>query len=188
MSTALVVAHEIFGPDKHIQRMAEAVRHPEWTVSTPNFLPGNEVFPLEQEERAYRRFTGELGVVAMAEALAEHAAGLRTDHHRVLCLGFSVGATAAWLAAAAFDSIVCVYGSRIRDYTGHRPRCPCLLVFAEQEPGSTPGEVVGGLAGPTVAVELYEARHGFCNEDSPHHHAVHSASVVRSARRFFHSG
>ncbi|WP_433272065.1 dienelactone hydrolase family protein [Actinosynnema sp. CS-041913] len=187
MSTALIVAHEVFGPNEHIHRMAEAVRRPEWTVSTPNFLPHDEIYPLEQEALAYRRFTEELGVVALAEALAGHAASLRADHQRVLCLGFSVGATAAWLAGEAFDAIVCVYGSRIRDYASHKPKCPCLAVFAEHEPDFTPRELVRRLAGPTVAVELYDAEHGFCDEDSPRHHAAHSAAVVRSARRFFHS-
>ncbi|MEU6154568.1 dienelactone hydrolase family protein [Actinosynnema sp. NPDC047251] len=188
MSTALVVAHDVYGPDAHLRAMAEAVRGPGWTVSTPNFLPGGVVHPHDREAEAYRRFTDEVGVDAMARSLAAHAADLRTGHERVLCLGFGVGAAATWLASDAFDSIVCVYGSRIRDHIGHVPRVPCLAILAGHEPGSDPCEVAGQITGPTVAVEVVDAGHGFCDQDGLRHDPVRRAGVVRSARRFLHSG
>ncbi len=185
MSTALVVAHEIHGPNEHILRMSEAVRRPEWAATTPNLLPDNRVYRSDEGGLACRRFAEGPGVAGMAKVLAEHAAELRTDHERLLCLGFGVGATAAWLASDAFDAIACVYGSRIRDHAHHRPRCPCLAILAEHEPGAAP--LAACLAGPTVAVELFDADHGFCDEDDPRHHPAHRAAAVRAVRRFFHA-
>ncbi|MEU4804659.1 hypothetical protein [Actinosynnema sp. NPDC023587] len=187
MSTALVVAHGTDGPDRHVRAMAEAVRRPGWTVVTPDFRPAGVVRPDGQEDLAGRRFAEELGPVAMARALAAHAAELRAAHERVVCLGLGVGATAAWLASDAFDSIVCVHGARIRDHTGHLPRIPCLAIFAERRSGFDVRAVAGRITGPTVAVDVVDAGPGFCDEDGPRHDPEHRAATVAAARRFLHS-
>jgi len=196
MSTALVVVHEGRGPDRHAHRLAAAVRRPEWTVSVPDLRPvlaagagraagvGTSVGTSVGTDAEPGAGTG---AVALAAALAAHAAALRADHDRLLCLGFSAGATAAWLAAEAFDAIACVCCARLHDHADHRPRRPCLLVVAARGPGPAPRDLAGRLAGPTVAVDVYDAEDGFCDEDDPRHHPEHSAAVVRGVRRFFHA-
>ena len=184
--TALVVAHEVLGPNEHGERVAARFRRGGCTVLTPNFLTDGEVYRSTDEKAAYASFTATLGVTGMADALESYARELRADYERVVCLGFSVGATAAWLASATgvFDAVACFYGSRIRDHADILPLCSCLAVFAAHEASFDPRALVERLSGRQhVTVELYDCRHGFCDEDSVHHDAEASRLAFRNAAR-----
>ncbi|MFP5259787.1 MAG: dienelactone hydrolase family protein [Acidobacteriota bacterium] len=96
----------------------------------------------------------------------------------VTLVGFSVGATAAWLFAAGqhchSDSrLVLFYGSRIRKYLDLRPRCRVQAIFAEHEAAFHPKDIAGRIAAENVAVHIEPgAAHGFINALSPGYDAA----------------
>jgi dienelactone hydrolase len=185
--TAVVVAHEIYGVNDHIEDVARKLRSVPCDVFTPSFLPLRIVHPREDETRAYREFMQTIGVAGMAEALASFCEGLRSRYRKVLCIGFSVGATSAWLASGtgALDGAVCFYGSRIRDHLEVRPTAPCLLIFAEHEPGFSVADIAERLKGRThVALEVYPSEHGFCDPYGPHYSAENGRLSWDAATRF----
>ncbi|MDI3405291.1 dienelactone hydrolase family protein [Streptomyces cavernicola] len=190
--TAVVVAHEIYGVNAHIRGVAAALQAYRCDVFTPSFLPSDTVYARAEEALAYREFRRDPGVRAMGGALARFAAGLRERHggrgyRRVLCVGFSVGATAAWLASGtgALDRAVCFYGSRIRDHLDVEPAAPCLVVLAEHEPGFSGPALARALAGRRgVTTAVHPCRHGFCDPGSPAHSTEHAGRAWDSAVRF----
>ncbi|MCA6091834.1 dienelactone hydrolase family protein [Streptomyces sp. SCA3-4] len=185
--TAVVVAHEIYGVNDHIIGVASMLRSYRCDVFTPSFLPSGLVYPREDERQAYREFMRDPGVMSMSRSLVQFAGSLRERYGRVLCIGFSVGATSAWLASGtgAVDKTVCFYGSRIRDHLDVQPAAPCLVVFAEQEPSFSAPAVAEKLAGRRdVVTEIYPSRHGFCDPGSPHYSAEHGPQAWESAIRF----
>lgn len=64
----------------------------------------------------------------------------RTQYETLIVVGYSVGATLAWLSAASglCDGVVCYYGSRIRQYLHLAPLCPTLVIVARYEPAFDP--------------------------------------------------
>ena len=59
-------------------------------------------------------------------AIVSLLAELRAKYGTLILIGYSVGATLAWLAARSglCDGAVCHYGSRIRQYCDAAPPCP----------------------------------------------------------------
>jgi dienelactone hydrolase len=185
--TAVVVAHEIYGVNDHIEGVARRLRSFDCDVFTPGFLPSGVAQPREDEAAAYREFMRTTGVATMAKELTHFLEGLRPRYRKVFCVGFSVGATSAWLASGTgvLDGTVCFYGSRIRDHLEIRPTAPCLLVFAEHEPGFSAPEVAERLRGRmNVTIEVYPCHHGFCDPYSPNHSAAHGQRAWEAALRF----
>lgn len=59
---------------------------------------------------------------------------IRNEYNRIYVLGYSVGATTAWLCSEEkCDGVIGYYGSRIRNYLETNPKCPVLLFFPQQE-------------------------------------------------------
>ncbi len=60
---------------------------------------------------------------------------LESRYDKVFIVGYSIGATVAWMMSEYVHSagIVCFYGSRIRDYTDIIPLSPMFIFFASNE-------------------------------------------------------
>ena len=185
--TAIVVAHEIYGVNAHIDGVAATLRTHSCDVFTPSFLPEGTVYSYEDEALAYRRFAQNPGLERMSQALSRCIESLRPRYRRVIAIGFSVGATSAWLASATapLDAAVCFYGSRIRDHLEVRPTAPCLLIFAEQEPAFSASEVAQHLQHRQgVTVETYPCRHGFSDPTSAGYSPEHARRAWERTTRF----
>lgn len=121
------------------------------------------------EAAAYADFTARTTIERYAEEIAEE---LRTTAYD-LVVGFSVGATALWLALAqagvpAPRQAVLYYGSRIGQYAQLRPQGNIQLIFAEKEKSFSPAELVSQLHSAGVdAHVLPGTAHGFMNPLSP---------------------
>ena len=80
-------------------------------------------------------------------------------------LGFSVGATVAWLCSElenGVDGVICYYGSRIRGYQNIMPKCPSLLLFAQEEKLFNASELVNILNKKEfVSAHVIKGKHGF---------------------------
>jgi dienelactone hydrolase len=167
-NTALLIAHEIWGVDDHIAAVAERFRAATgFDVVARSYLPEGMLTGVEPEPVAYRSFMESLGIDGMARQLAAEAERLHQDYSRVECLGFSVGATATWIASRSghLDAVACIYGSRIRDHLAPGPAARTLVVMAEEEASFTPRDVLPQLsATPRVTAVLVDGTaHGYCN-------------------------
>ena len=163
--TALIVLHEIYGVNRHISGVCERYRAVGYDVYCPDLLGTAGPFPYEREEEAYGFFMDRVGFGAYS-TVNDVARGIRHRYDRVFLMGFSVGATLAWICANSgrYDGAVCCYGSRIRDHLHAAPRCPALVLFARREKAFDPENVVGKLSVmPGVRCEIFDAGHGFCD-------------------------
>lgn len=129
--------------------------------------------PFATEQASHAAFVAGPGLEAYVERIALAAAG-----KPVTLVGFSVGATAAWLFAAGRhcdpeSRLVLFYGSRIRHYLDLRPRCRVEAIFAEHEAAFDPRAVAAAIASETVRTEVVAgASHGFMNALSPGYDTV----------------
>ena len=94
---AIILLHEIYGINAHIQRTAATWRSRGFDVYTPALFPHSAPFAYEQQEQAWRHFNDNVGfdTTAIESLLAE----LKTKYGMLILIGYSVGATLAWLAA-----------------------------------------------------------------------------------------
>ncbi|MDP4160944.1 MAG: dienelactone hydrolase family protein, partial [Bacillota bacterium] len=87
------------------------------------------------------------------------------NYKHVFLLGFSVGATAAWICSEKeplADGVICYYGSRIRDFQNTTPKCPILLIFAKEEKSFDVLELSCALKQKQfVDAHVLNGKHGF---------------------------
>jgi dienelactone hydrolase len=98
---------------------------------------------------------------------------IRSNYKKCFIIGYSVGATAAWLYSQkrnAVNGIVGFYGSRIRDYMYINPDCSGLLFFPHIEKSFDVSSLVNVLSErENIQVHTYKAQHGFADSLSPNY-------------------
>lgn len=175
----LLVAADIYGLTPALRALAAGLGGEAEFLSP---WPG-EGSPHATEQASHAAFVAGPGLEAYAERIALAAAG-----EPVTLVGFSVGATAAWLFAARQqccpDSrLVLFYGSRIRHYLDLRPRCRVEAIFAEREAAFDPHAVAAAIASEKVrAVVVPGSVHGFMNALSPGHDAALAGRQLAALR------
>jgi dienelactone hydrolase len=123
-----------------------------------------EACPFPNEDEAHRAFVSGHGLESYADKISA-AAG----REPAFIIGFSVGASAAWLHAASGNcnedsAATLFYGSRIRDYSSLAPKCQVSAIFAETEASCSPAQIAGIIASKRVHTFLEKAtKHGFMN-------------------------
>ncbi|ASG77530.1 dienelactone hydrolase family protein [Salmonella enterica subsp. diarizonae] len=176
---AAIILHEIYGINDHIQRAGHEWMTRGFDVYTPTLFPHNTPFRYEQQQEAYRHFSENVGFdPAIVTTLLND---LRAQYETLIVIGYSVGATLAWLSAASglCDGVICYYGSSIRQYPHLTPLCPALVIIARYEPAFDPLAMRQTLEKcPRVQCKMYDARHGFCNADSATFDAALSHQVM----------
>ncbi len=161
----LIILHEIYGLNRHIETTAGLLETAGYAVCCPNLL-GRPAFDYDQADQAYAHFYRTVGLATAAEQARRLILAKSATYERVSLVGYSVGATVAWLCSALplhLHRMVGFYGSRIRDYREIRPQCPTLLLLA-QETSFPVAELAEALAGQAnVRTEVFPARHGFAD-------------------------
>jgi dienelactone hydrolase len=165
MTATVLIATDIFGNTPAISELIRQLAAPCIVVS-----PYQIDLPPGNEQQAYQAFLANGGLAAYARKVA----GVMQEHADMLghIIGFSAGASACWMnsgrASGAILSTTLFYGSRIRDYLEMSPNCTTLLIFAEEEPGFLPIELVASLKQRGHQAEIaHGTRHGFMNPYSP---------------------
>lgn len=154
-------------------------------IYIPAQFPHHTPFRYEQQEEAYRHFSANVGFDPAVVTTLLH--DLRTQYETLIVVGYSVGATLAWLSAASglCDGVICYYGSRIRQYLHLAPLCPALVIIARYEPAFDPFAMRQALEKrPWVRCKMYDARHGFCDADSATFDAALSHQVMDDVSAF----
>jgi len=175
----LLVAADIYGVTPALRALAAALGGEAESLSPWE----GEGSPHATEQASHAAFVAGPGLEAYAGRIALAAAG-----EPVTLVGFSVGATAAWLFAAGQhcnpDSrLVLFYGSRIRHYLDLRPRCRVEAIFAEHEAAFDPRAVAAAIASETVrTVVVPDSAHGFMNALSPGYDAALAGRQLAALR------
>lgn len=178
----LILLHEIYGINDHMKSIIRHFERAGFVVYCPHLLGQVKHFDADSEDEAYRYFMDEVGFEQSVKAVLHLARDLKTKDvdNDIFVLGFSVGATIAWLCSSyeqLFTGIIGFYGSRIRDYVAITPTCNTLLIFPTIETSFNPQQIVAVLEKKDgLCVTMVEGRHGFAN---PHSEAFDADSKDR---------
>ncbi len=170
---AIIILHEIYGINEHITQVCKQLRKSGYDVICPNILKLNNPFNYSQEDQAYSYFMENIGFSGASNQVKEIIKRIRTKYRKIFLLGFSVGATIAWLCSvdeAKVDGVISYYGSRIRDYIEIEPSCPTLLIMANQEKSTKIHEIIPKVQiKEKVEVHVMFGKHGFADPFSKYY-------------------
>lgn len=181
----VVVVQEIFGLTAHIRNVADEYAQLGYLAVAPSLF--------DRVERSivlgYAPPEVELGLgyrkqIPTAKAVLDIAAAAAICAHvgRVAVIGFCWGGRLAWAAAntAPLGAAVCYYGGGILEELPATPRCPTLLHFGQHDRSIAVGDVERIRAAyPGGHYYLYDAGHGFCNDDRPQNFDAAACALAR---------
>ncbi|WP_025150587.1 dienelactone hydrolase family protein [Bacillus sp. H1a] len=165
---ALVVVHEIYGVNDHMQHVIDHFTSSNTDVFCPNLLQLQNSFHYSDEEKAYQHFMNHIGFDGGKKQIEELVASLSSNYTHIGLIGFSIGATISWLCSnnPKIDFSIGCYGSRIRDYVHIKPICSTLLIFPEKEASFSVPSLIKTLHhqnNPLLEIKHLHGDHGFLN-------------------------
>ncbi|MFU2017003.1 hypothetical protein CN689_15845 [Peribacillus butanolivorans] len=177
----IIVLHEIYGVNQHMKDFCELLSEQNFDVICPNFLQREEPFAYVQEKEAYLNFMDNVGFTKASNKIKKIILEANEEYSKIFIIGFSIGATIAWLCSEEIfvDGIVGYYGSRIRDYLEKVPKCPTLLIFPQEERSVDVDELVLHLDKENIEIHTFNGFHGFSDPFSPKYN-IESAEKASS--------
>ncbi|MGG1680295.1 dienelactone hydrolase family protein [Neobacillus sp. NRS-1170] len=159
----IIVIHEIYGINKHIKNFCDLLSKQDIDVICPNLLEREQPFDYSEEEIAYLNFMENVGFSDAVHKIKNLLLGVKNKYQKIYIIGFSVGATVAWLCSEeeCLDGVVGYYGSRIRNYTQIVPLCPTILFFPQEEQSFNVDELISNLDKKNIEIYKYFGQHGF---------------------------
>lgn len=186
--TAIVVLHEIYGINQHIKGICETLAKENVDVFCPNLLLPGQTFSLSEEAAAYCNFKQNIGFSAAQQHVENLLPEILKDYKYRFIVGYSIGATLAWLCSQRqgfYHGVVGFYGSRIRDYTEVIPKCPVLLFLPEKEQSFDINSLIPILSAKAeTRILQVDAEHGFANPWSDKYCSMVSDRTIREAIEF----
>ncbi|MGG7620761.1 dienelactone hydrolase family protein [Bacillus coreaensis] len=172
--TLIIVIHEIYGINHHMQSFCELISKEGFDVICPNLLERDITFDYSQEEVAYHDFMESIGFTQAQHKIQDILSDAKGEYQKVFIIGFSVGATVAWLCSKEerVDGIVGYYGSRIRNYVELKPKSPTMLIFPEEEQSFHVDELIANLDNKNIKVYKFNGKHGFSDPYSPRYNVL----------------
>lgn len=163
-NTAIIVLHEIYGINQHMRNICEKIAETKFDVYCPNLLDSIKLFDYNEEDIAYQYFMDNVGFEKALDKVKKIAFELEKYYKHLFIIGYSVGATIAWLCSEEkiYDGIISYYGSRIRDYRQVVPKCPSLLYFSSEEKSFYLPRLIKDLNNKDNTITFkYNGKHGF---------------------------
>lgn len=144
----------------------------DFDVICPSLYEHETAFEYIQEEDAYQHFMENVGFTNASKKIKCVLSDMKDRYEKVYIVGFSVGATIAWLCSEenGVDGIVGFYGSRIRSYIEIEPLCSSLLFFPEIEKSFNVNELIQRLEEKNIKVHKLNGHHGFSDPFSQKYH------------------
>lgn len=187
----LVVIQEIFGVNHHIRSVCDrfaalgyaALAPAVFDRYSPNFESGYS--PAEVDEA--RKIIPRIDWQAMLRDTAAAIAAVQ-DAGKVGIVGYCMGGTVAFLAAAKLDGLAAAvgyYGGQTAKNADLVPRVPVLLHFGEHD-SSIPMSDVELLRQkrPDCEIETYNAGHAFNCDERANYDAVSAERALERTRAF----
>ena len=167
---SVILLHEIYGVNEHMAYYAQAMHAKGYDVYVPNLLQRATPFSYEEEQQAYNYFVDCIGFEDAKQQVLTCINRLAEKYSTIQLVGFSIGATIAWLCSdhPAIQKVICFYGSRIRQYTDLKPTAETLLIFGDKEASFNPYDLKEALAmHSNVQFHIVNAEHGFTDPFNP---------------------
>ncbi|EKN66560.1 dienelactone hydrolase [Neobacillus bataviensis LMG 21833] len=185
----IIVIHEIYGINQHMVDLCELLSAQNFDVICPNLLEQEVSFDYSHEVKAYHHFTEHVGFKNGLHKVKNILLNMQETYSKIFIIGFSVGATIAWLCSEeeCVDGIVGYYGSRIRDYENIDPKCPVLLFFPNVEKSFQVDKLVSTLDRPNIDVHLCKGEHGFSDPYSSKYNEELAQTTLRETLHFLKS-
>lgn len=185
--SVVIVLHEIYGINNHIREICKMLAK-EIDVICPNLLLPGQSFGPEEEVIAYKNFTQNIGFSVAQQQVEKLSLEIENDYKYRFILGYSIGATLAWLCSqreGLYNGIIGFYGSRIRDYKDIVPTCPALLFFPRQEETFDVNCLIQELSTKeNIGIVQVDALHGFANPQSSKYCPAASAKTIKKTINF----
>ncbi|EGW40766.1 dienelactone hydrolase family protein [Desulfosporosinus sp. OT] len=162
--TVIIVLHEIYGINQYIKITCDHFSMNGYDVVCPDLINTSQPFSYNQEKVAYLHFMENIGFESAYQKVKKFILQTRTQYKSVFLVGFSIGATIAWLCSNEnniCDGVIGYYGSRIRDYIGVTPKCPVLLLFSHEEKSLNVKELINSLQEKNIGIHVLSGKHGF---------------------------
>lgn len=185
--SVIIVLHEIYGINKHIEMVCRKFSMNGYDVICPNLISLSEPFDYDQKEEAYEHFVNDIGFDSAAQQVKQLIIQAKKQYKHIYMLGYSIGATIAWLCSGEenmCDGIIGYYGSRIRDYMSITPKCPVLLIFPTEEKSFKVQEIVDSLKKRNIDVYMLKGKHGFSDPFSKNYCAESFEKAERLVDNF----
>jgi len=160
----IIVIHEIYGINQHIKNFCDVLSKQDFDVICPNLLEREPPFDYSEEKIAYFNFIENIGFLNAVNKIKNLLLSVKNEYQKIFIIGFSVGATVAWLCSEeeCLDGVVGYYGSRIRNYTQIVPLCPIILFFPQEEQSFSVDELISNLnKKKNIEIYKYFGQHGF---------------------------
>ncbi|MED3727574.1 dienelactone hydrolase family protein [Priestia filamentosa] len=186
---AIILVHEIYGVNEHMQYMKKRLSKLGIDVICPNLLHNDISYSDAEEEHAYKNFIQNIGFENGVLQINRVILNLKQQYRKVGVMGFSVGATISWLCGRnnICDFIIGCYGSRIRHYVDVKPVCPTLLIFANKEKSFDVPKLVDLLEEKRdsfLEIKRFEGSHGFMNPFSSHYNKLLANQALQHINKF----
>ncbi|GBF32371.1 dienelactone hydrolase [Desulfocucumis palustris] len=165
--TLVVVVHEIYGINNHIKDVCLYLSEKGFDVVCPNLLNTGRPFGYSEEDSAYSYFINNVGFESSKNKIMKLLGEFKSRYKNRFVIGYSVGATIAWLCGGeeqCCHGVIGYYGSRIRDYVELNPKCPVLLFFPGKEISFDVNSLIQALGNKDkTKVYRMSGGHGFCD-------------------------
>jgi dienelactone hydrolase len=184
--TVIIVIHEIYGINQHMQSYCEQLSKQGFDVICPNLLKQDLPFDYTEEEVAYRNFMENIGFTEAFHKIKDTLSATKNEYQTIFIVGFSVGATVAWWFSEVegVNGIVGYYGSRIRNYAELTPVCPTKLFFPQEELSFDVDELISTLENMTIEIHKFNGRHGFSDPYSTKYNGISAQKAFRETVDF----
>lgn len=163
-NSVIIVLHEIYGINQHMKMVCEKYSNDGYDIICPNLIGLNHPFNYQLQEEAYHHFMDDIGFDLAFKQVKQILMQAKKQYRYVFLLGYSIGATIAWLCSSEdsmCDGIIGYYGSRIRDYMNITPKCPVLMIFPTYEKSFNVKELVDSLKRMNIDAHMISGNHGF---------------------------
>ncbi|MGG3798377.1 dienelactone hydrolase family protein [Metabacillus fastidiosus] len=189
---AVVLVHEIYGVNKHMKYVQERLFQQRIHVVCPNLLNKEHPYDYSEETAAYQHFMQNIGFNYGIQQIHQIIFDLKERYQKVGVVGFSVGATIAWLCNKneICDFVIGCYGSQIRNYIDIEPVCPTLLIFPTEEKAFNIHTLVETLVekeNKNLQLKIFPGIHGFIDSFSPNYHELSAIQALQCIDEFLQS-
>ena len=185
--TAIIVIHEIYGINQHMKNFCGFLSKQNFDVICPNLLGRDTPFDYTQEEIAYHHFMENLGFENALHKIKGVISDIKNEYKRIYVVGFSVGATVAWLCSEeeSVDAVVGYYGSRIRNFVTILPKSPTMLFFPQEEKSFNVDELISVLDKRKIKIFKFSGQHGFSDPYSSKYNKESAQKAYNQMLLFF---